>query len=68
MKDDLWRTQKASILQEEHYQLINDHITSVIVFTGTMNTTLYTDILDAALIPFLEAHFPYGHALLPTRQ
>ena len=28
--------------------------TKVIVFTGTLTTTRYVDILEAALIPFLE--------------
>ena len=32
--------------------------TSIVRFTGIMNATCYTDILDAALIPLLEVH---GH-------
>ena len=35
--------------------------TSVIIFTGTLTATRYTDILEAALIPFEEAHYPEQH-------
>ena len=35
--------------------------TSVVIFTGVMNATKYTDILDAALVPFIEGHNPDGH-------
>ena len=35
--------------------------TSIVMFTGIMNTTRYTDILDASLVPFLEECFPHGH-------
>ena len=35
--------------------------TQVVIFTGIMNATRYTDILDASLIPFLENHYPAGH-------
>ena len=32
--------------------------TAVVIFTGIMNATRYTNILDAALI---EGHYPHGH-------
>ena len=35
--------------------------TDVVIFTGIMNATCYTDILDAALVPFIEQHYPMGH-------
>ena len=35
--------------------------TQVVIFTGIMNATRYTDILDAALIPFIESHYPTSH-------
>lgn len=31
------------------------------LFTGIMVSTIYTDILSAALLPFLAAKFPAGH-------
>ena len=33
----------------------------MVIFTGIMNVTRYTDILDVALVPFIEAHYPSGH-------
>ena len=33
----------------------------VVVFSGIMNATRYTDILDALLVPFLEDVYPDGH-------
>ena len=35
--------------------------TAVVVFTGTMNATRYSRILEAALVPFLEKVYPDGH-------
>ena len=35
--------------------------TKIVTFTGIMNATRYTDILDAALVPFIEGHCPDGH-------
>ena len=35
--------------------------TQVDIFTGILNVTRYTEILDAALIPFIEKHYPMGH-------
>ena len=35
--------------------------TAVVIFTGIMTTTRYTDILDAALLPFIEEHYPTHH-------
>ena len=35
--------------------------TAVVIFTGIMNATRYTDILDATLVPFIEGHYPHGH-------
>ena len=35
--------------------------TAIVIFTGVMNATRYTDILDAALVPFIEGHYPCGH-------
>ena len=33
----------------------------VVIFTGTLTATRYVDILDAALIPFLDSVYPDGH-------
>ena len=33
----------------------------VVVFTGTLTATRYIDILDAALVPFLDTVYPDGH-------
>ena len=30
-------------------------------FSGFMNATRYTDILDGALVPFIEGHYPISH-------
>ena len=35
--------------------------TNIVIFTGILNATRYTDILDAALVPFIEGHYPDGH-------
>ena len=35
--------------------------TTIVMFAGIMNATRYTDILDTALIPYLEKHFPHSH-------
>ena len=35
--------------------------TKIVIFTGILNATRYTDILDAALVPFIEGHYPDGH-------
>ena len=35
--------------------------TSIVMFTGTLIATRYTRILDAALRPFLQRHYPNGH-------
>lgn len=35
--------------------------TQVVVFTRTLTATRYVDILEAALIPFLDTVFPDGH-------
>ena len=35
--------------------------TSIVIFTGIMNATVYTDILEAALVPFIEGHYPDHH-------
>ena len=35
--------------------------TSVVIFTGILTATRYTDILEAALIPFIEDHYPEYH-------
>ena len=35
--------------------------TNVVVFTGTLTATRYVDILDAALVPFLDTVYPDGH-------
>ena len=32
-----------------------------VVFTGTLTATRYVDILDAALLPFLDTVYPDGH-------
>ena len=32
-----------------------------VIFTGIMNATRYTDIVDASLVPFITAHYPTGH-------
>jgi len=37
--------------------------TPTVMFTGTLRATRYTRILDAALVPFLEHHYPDGHHL-----
>ena len=35
--------------------------TSIVIFTGILTATRYTDILEAALIPFIEEHYPEHH-------
>ena len=35
--------------------------TKVVIFTGIMNATRFTDILDVALVPFIEGHYPDRH-------
>ena len=35
--------------------------TKAVMFSGIMNATRYTDILDAGLVPFLEDVYPDGH-------
>ena len=35
--------------------------TKIVIFTGIMNATRYTDILDASLVPFIQGHYPDGH-------
>lgn len=35
--------------------------TPIVIFTGNLIATRYTRILDAALLPFLEQHYPDGH-------
>jgi hypothetical protein len=36
-------------------------VTAVVLFTGILIATRYTDILDAALLPFIEEHYPTHH-------
>ena len=31
--------------------------TSIVIFTGIMNATIYTDILQSALVPFIKGHY-----------
>ena len=33
----------------------------MVIFSGIMNATRYTDILDGALVPFIEGHYPTSH-------
>ena len=35
--------------------------TAIVIFTGILTATRYTDILDAALIPFIDEHYPVKH-------
>ena len=35
--------------------------TNVVMFSGIMNATRYTDILSAGLVPFLEEVYPDSH-------
>ena len=35
--------------------------TAIVIFTGILTATRYTDILDAALVPFIEEHYPSCH-------
>lgn len=35
--------------------------TPIVIFTGTLIATRYTRILDAALVPFIDKHFPHEH-------
>jgi len=35
--------------------------TPTVMFTGTLTATRYMRILDAAVVPFLEHHYPDGH-------
>ena len=35
--------------------------TSVVIFTGVLTATRYNDILEAALIPLIEEHYPEQH-------
>ena len=35
--------------------------TAVVIFTGIMNATRYTDIFDMALVPFIKGHYLDGH-------
>lgn len=35
--------------------------TSVVIFTGVLTATRYTDILEVALIPFIEEQYPEQH-------
>jgi transposase len=35
--------------------------TAVVIFTGILIATRYTDILNAALLPFIEEHYPTHH-------
>ena len=41
--------------------------TQIVFFTGILNATRYTDILDAALLPFIENHYPTGHRYHKTK-
>ena len=34
---------------------------TVVISTGILTATRYTDILDAALLPFIEEHYPTHH-------
>jgi hypothetical protein len=35
--------------------------TSVVIFTGILKATRYTDIVEAALTPFIEEYYPKHH-------
>ena len=37
---------------------------TLVIFTGTLTATRYTDILDAALVPHLNSQFSNGHRFL----
>ena len=37
--------------------------TAIVLFTGIMNATHYTDILDASLVPFIREYYPHHHRL-----
>ena len=37
--------------------------TSIVIFTGILTAIRYADILEAALVPFLQQHYPNGHRL-----
>ena len=34
---------------------------AIVLFTGIMNATHYTDILDASLVPFIREYYPHHH-------
>ena len=38
--------------------------TGICIFDGTMDATLYVQILDQALLPFLEEVYPDGHRFM----
>ena len=37
--------------------------TQIVMFSGIMNATRYSDILSASLVPFLKEMYPHGHRL-----
>ena len=40
---------------------------AIVIFTGILTATRYTDILEASLVPFIEEHYLILHPFL-TRQ
>ena len=37
--------------------------TKIVMFSGIMMVTRYSDILSASLVPFLKEKYPHGHRL-----
>ena len=73
---DQKRRSRPQLLNDDQYRFINNTIAnnvdmtsrqlhtaliSIVIFMGIMNATIYTDILQSALVPFIEGHYPDGH-------
>ena len=71
LSDVIW-TDECSVQLESHRKIMYHKVhiwacisakgaTAVVIFTGILTATRHTDILDAALLPFIEEHYPTHH-------
>ena len=63
-KDNPWRwSTDRSTPQSTRlgWDICKGHYCCIVIFTGTLTATRYTDILDKALVPFVMQNYPVEH-------
>ncbi|XP_013405110.1 uncharacterized protein LOC106169973, partial [Lingula anatina] len=60
------RTDECTVQMDSNgrYRISKRGATEIALFTGTMDSVRYQDILEAALLPFIRERFPQGHRFM----